>query len=385
MRLFLEPMEPLLFRRTGRSFDAGESGFADTFFPPTPETLQGAIRAAIATHWDRTKTLAEVFQQVELVRLIGDRSSYGRFLITGLALGRLSNDGTIERLFPTPAHLLTGKGQDNQQQLIRLQPDPARAKGVFTDLPSGMQLLYPDRKVQSKLEPLGGWLTERGLIKALRTKEELTKEERVSNHKIFEYESRLGIGMNNQTKTTREGLLYQVRMVRMKPGYGFVIDIRVGQSSKVGTTTAYTELLEDDDQTQKLLRLPDQGWITLGGERRAARFEVSTAPGLSEQGPIEQAPKGNLMYLATPAALTGGWQPGQWTTPAQPVAAAINRYQLIGGWSLRPGDSGGENKSIRRCVPAGSVYFFDTSVTVTQPMTEYGWQIGYGIAYAGER
>jgi len=106
---------------------------------------------------------------------------------------------------------------------------------------------------------------------------------------------------------------------------------------------------------------------------------------MEEQGPIEQAPKGNLMYLATPAALTGGWQPGQWTTPAQPVAAAINRYQLIGGWSLRPGDSGGENKSIRRCVPAGSVYFFDTSVTVTQPMTEYGWQIGYGIAYAGER
>ena len=48
MRIFLEPTEPLLFR-TGRSFDAGESGFAETLFPPTPETLQGAIRAAIAT------------------------------------------------------------------------------------------------------------------------------------------------------------------------------------------------------------------------------------------------------------------------------------------------------------------------------------------------
>lgn len=385
MRLYLEPMEPLLFRRTGRSFDAGEGGFADTFFPPTPETLQGAIRAAIATHWDRTKTLAEVFQQEELVKLIGDRSGYGRFRITGLALGRIGNDGSIERLFPAPAHLLTVKGQDNQQQLIQLQPDLANAEGVFTDLPSGMQLLYPDKKVQGKLEPLGGWLTERGLVKALRTKEELTKEERVSDRDIFEYESRLGIGMNNATKTTREGLLYQVRMVRMKPGYGFVIDIRVGQLSKNGTETAYTELLEDDDQTQKLLRLPDQGWVTLGGERRAARFEISTSAGLVAQGAIEQASKGNLMYLATPAALTGGWQPGLWPTPAQPIAAAINRYQLIGGWSLRPGDSGGENKSIRRCVPAGSVYFFDTSVTVTRPLTDYGWQIGYGIVYAGER
>jgi hypothetical protein len=41
-------------------------------------------------------------------------------------------------------------------------------------------------------------------------------------------------------------------------------------------------------------------------------------------------------------------------------------------------------KAIRRCVPAGSIYFFDKSVSVIQPLTEYGWQIGYGIAYAGE-
>src|SRR2546428_11776713 len=104
MRLFLEPAEPLLFRRTGRSFDAGESDYADTLFPPTPETLQGAIRAAIATHWDRTKTLVEAFQQQELIDLIGDRISYGRFRITAIALGRRNKDGTVERHFPTPSH-----------------------------------------------------------------------------------------------------------------------------------------------------------------------------------------------------------------------------------------------------------------------------------------
>jgi len=299
----------------------------------------------------------------------------------------MSSDGSIERLFPPPAHLFTVKGgvQDKQQQLVRLQPNPMWAEGVYTDLPDGMQLLYPDKKVESKLEPLGGWLTEHGLLKALRTKEDLTTEERVSNQEIFEYESRLGIGMNNATKSTREGLLYQMRMVRMKPGYGFVIDIRVSQPFPNGTATAHHEVLEDDSQTQQQLRLPDSGWITLGGERRAARFEVLTSSDLAIQGAVEQASKGNLMYLATPAAFTGGWQPGQWSTTTQPIAAAIHRYQLIGGWSLRPRDSGGENKSIRRCVPAGSIYFFDTSVTVTEPMTEYGWQIGYGIAYAGER
>src|SRR2546421_12921086 len=108
MRLFLEPTETLLFR-TGRPFNAGESSYADTIFPPTPETLQGAVRAAIATHWDRTKTIADVFQDPDLVKLIGNRQDYGRFRITGLALGRHKSsdneDGLVERLFPAPLYL----------------------------------------------------------------------------------------------------------------------------------------------------------------------------------------------------------------------------------------------------------------------------------------
>jgi CRISPR-associated protein Cmr3 len=389
MRLFLEPTEPLLFRRTGKSFDAGESGYADTLFPPTPETMQGAIRAAIATHWDRTKTLVEVFQQQALVDLIGDRSSYGRFRITGIALGRRRKDGKIERLFTPPSHLLEVKGEDNKNRLIRLRPKPPEEEGVHTDLPESMQLVYPGENIEGKLESIGGWLTEQGLLKALHPGEVPTNEEMVSNHEIFEYESRLGIGMNNATKTTREGLLYQVRMVRMKHDkdfdYGFVVDIRLAQSSGSNEATTSPAMSIDDDQTQKLLRLPDQGWITLGGERRAAHFEVLKSSDTMQRGDIEQAQRGNLLYLATPAAFKGGWRPEQWSASlTNPIAAAINRYQSIGGWSLRPGDSGGENKSIRRCVPAGSVYFFDKSVTVTQPLTDYGWQIGYGIAYAGE-
>src|SRR5437899_7108941 len=106
MRIFLEPTESLLFR-TGRPFDAGENGYAESIFPPTPETLQGAIRAAIATHWDTTKTLEEAFQDPKLVDYIGDRKSYGRFRITSMALGRRKQDNEheIERLFPPPAHL----------------------------------------------------------------------------------------------------------------------------------------------------------------------------------------------------------------------------------------------------------------------------------------
>lgn len=376
MRLFIEPTEPLLFR-TGRPFNAGENTFADTLFPPTPETLQGAIRAAIAAHWDRTKTIVEVFQDRELVELIGDRSGYGRFRIKGMALGRHKEDGAIERLFPAPLHL-----QRDKRAIIRFCPE--LMDDVRSDMPDGMQYLLPDKPAEDKLEPVG-WLTEQSLQKALYSKETLIKEEAISEGEIVTYESRLGIGMDNATKTTKEGLLYQLRMVRMRPSYGFVIDIRLSKSLEGGTAMPDSEEMVDDSQTQKLLRLPEQGWITLGGERRAAHFEVLETPESVQRSSVEQAKKGNLLYLATPAVLNGGWQPDEWRDPLiRPIAAAINRYQSIGGWLLTPGTAGGENKIVRRCVPAGSVYFFGRSVTIERPLTDYGWQIGYGIAYAGE-
>lgn len=376
MRLFIEPTEPLLFR-TGRPFNAGENNFAETLFPPTPETLQGAVRAAIATHWDRAKTLGEVFQDKELVELIGDRKTYGRFRITGMALGRYKEDKTVERLFPAPSHLQTDK-----QNIIRFHPK--QVDDVRSNMPAGMQYLLPDKEADDKLEH-AGWLTEQSLQKALHSNEPLMKMEIISEGNIITYESRLGIGMNNATKTTREGLLYQLRMVRMSSHYGFVVDIRLSKSLETGTAMPDNEELVDDDQTKKLLRLPEQGWITLGGERRAAHFQVLKVSESVQQSGVEETRRGNLLYLATPAALKGGWQPEQWEAPlTRPIAAAIHHYQSIGGWLLTPGTAGGENKTMRRCVPAGSVYFFDSSVTIERPLTDYGWQIGYGIAYAGE-
>ena len=62
----------------------------------------------------------------------------------------------------------------------------------------------------------------------------------------------------------------------------------------------------------------------------------------------------------------------------------MERYQPIGGWQLAPDSNGGKSKALRRCAPAGSIYFFDTLVHQLQPLTDYGGQIGYGIIYSGD-
>lgn len=375
MRIFLEPTEPLLFR-TGRSFDAGESGFAETLFPPTPETLQGAIRAAIAAYRYPSEALEEAFSHDELTKLIGSRGSgYGRFCITGLAIGKRKDDGTVERLFRPPAHLFTLDITKDSEKLLLLKPQ--KVKNVMSDLGKEIYYLLSKDQGEEKREPLEGWLTESGLVKVLHSNTPPTGNEIIPDENIFTRESRLGIGMNNATKTTREGFLYQTQVIRMQTGFGFTIDIRLRKPA-INPDTPYLESFIDDTQTQQELQLPDQGWLILGGERRTARFEILA----SAASTLEQKKQGRLLYLATPAAFDGGWQP---TPPFDfPIAAAINRYQSIGGWELDPANSGGNNKIMRRCVPAGSIYFFEQAVTVTQPLTDHGIEIGYGITYTGE-
>jgi CRISPR-associated protein Cmr3 len=392
MRLFIEPTEPLLFR-TARPFDAGENNLAESIFPPTPETLQGTIRAALATHWNTAKTLEENFADPALTDLIGDRNGYGRFRLTNITLARRKRDeaqsgngtGAIEYLYPMPSIILLE--EENVEHQARLIPRP-RPPAIHTNLSDEKYLLYQNHELEGKPTTRKYWLTRRGLWKALLTEEDIATEDMVSASTIYTTEPRLGIGMNNATKTTKEGFLYQVHMIRMNHlmdhdyTYGFVVDIRIAQKASGAATTQ--EPLIDDRQTQEMLRLDNDGWLTLGGERRAARFEVIKSPEAEEQAGSGLSAKGNMLYLLTPAAFDRGWQPASWAKWAEPVAVAMERYQSIGGWLLNPENAGGRNKPQRRCVPAGSVYFFKETVTASIPFTDYGKEIGYGIAFAGE-
>lgn len=395
MRIFIEPVEPLLFR-TGRPFTAGENNFAETIFPPTPETIQGALRAIIAGQWgkaqtDAARTIDEIFNTDAVVRLIGkrvkDRNVYGRFRITGLALGKRTGKG-VERLFPPPAHIIQATIEEAGKQvplLVKLKPEQESKE--TSNIPENKRMLFPElegKKMVAKAEDLSGWLTSRGLSIALKGNIPL-KEDLVAANDIYVREARLGIGMNNTTKTTEIGYLYQVQMIRMQPGFGFVVDIELGEERYGASELPQAEQRTTGPETPPELTFLKEGWLTLGGEQRAARFEVLNPEHSSEEQEIGQITPGRLLYFATPAYFEHGWLPANpGVLPAEPITAAINRYQSVGGWFLNPANGGGSGKITRRCVPAGSVYFFDKQVSIKQPLTEYGWQIGYGIAYTGE-
>ena len=78
------------------------------------------------------------------------------------------------------------------------------------------------------------------------------------------------------------------------------------------------------------------------------------------------------MVLVTPAVFCGGWKPG-WvneelvgTPPGanvtlRLVGVSIQRWRAVSGWSLAnlPGQPRGP-KPVKRLVPSGGVYFFET-------------------------
>lgn len=384
MRLFIEPSDVLLFR-SSRPFNAGESGYLESRFPPTPETIQGAIRARIAAYFaaEWQVSLAEAFEMTledgsqPLQQLIGDQKSYGAFRLRGLTLGRRDekNPQQIEQLFPPPAHLQRG---EKSEKTIRLIPK-ALEQGVFTNMPTRpagseqdntsvpLLPLQPERgDPKEKLEDFKNWLTLAELDIALGSDAaQIEGIEGVSEKDLYDFEPRLGIGLSNATKTTRDGLLYQMSFVRLKAGVGFVVDVSLEGFRP--------------EAVRKELHLPEKGWLALGGERRAASFEVI------DEGQAAPAPaQETCVYFSTPAYFADGWRPEDWLTMfgAQPVGAAVSRAQLIGGWQQEPGSARGVPKRLRRCVPAGSVYFFEQPVKAG-PFTDEGDKIGYGIAYKG--
>jgi CRISPR-associated protein Cmr3 len=112
-------------------------------------------------------------------------------------------------------------------------------------------------------------------------------------------------------------------------------------------------------------------WHPLGGERRLAHWRTSEDGGMWECPKDVREKLGKTrqitMTLATPAIFRDGWKPG-WLdgrltgSPTNDgprltlVGACIQRWRAVSGWSYK--DKG--PKAIRRMVPAGGVYFFES-------------------------
>ncbi|MGL4421992.1 MAG: type III-B CRISPR module-associated Cmr3 family protein [Gemmataceae bacterium] len=139
----------------------------------------------------------------------------------------------------------------------------------------------------------------------------------------------------------------------------------------------------------------------LGGERRLVHWKTCVSK-LWECPPLIRTALETAttvrMILATPAILTDGWKPNLASGPLKGfklVGVSNGRWKAVSGWSMQPHKETRKPgpKSIRRTVPAGSVYFFTCEKGAAAPLADQWLQSvsdneqeqrdGFGLALWG--
>lgn len=339
--------------RDGKPFSAGEDQSASSMFPPSPFTLQGALRRTISESLGyNLRQYKAATDDDEVVRLIGKHGvkDLGDFSLRGPFLS-LDTGKQFVPLFPTPADLLynddkytfriTGPSkQKYSTDLTGMEAFPMTYEGyenlsnhwVTTDLfnqylkentPSHVDLA-------EKTQSADGARCD-GAIKAYEAKKKI-----LPGSLLYKRENRFGVSTNALTSYRDEGLLYQVEFIRPLCGVGLLAEVGSGIPEKhLG------------------------GMIYLGGEQRRAHLTQHDQVLLPNNMVTHQF---KVIFL-TPAYFKGGWQPenADWASllgeKVEFVSAVLKRPQKIGGWS----SANGSARPMYNFVAPGSVYYFRTN------------------------
>ncbi len=280
MQIVIRPMDVWLFR-DGKPFRAGEDHAAETLFPPSPFTLQGAIRTKVLA--DKGVNLAEFAKNGERNPDpdVGYGENFGKLRLRGPLL-MCCKDGKWERLIPMPTDVVK---VGNRYELLR----PNLNLPFTTNLPNkSLRLLWA--RTGERISEAKGWLPESEWERYLQGQ---APEQVVTPGKLFTFEPRFGIAIDADKGTTEEAMLYQARFVRL---------------------TKETALWAEVDGVS----LNEGGFLRFGGEGRAAVYEaLSQQESLRPLSQFNFASNSNCfkVVLVTPAWFSGGWQPkdGDWS------------------------------------------------------------------------
>ena len=335
---FVNAVDTVSIRGNKLFGDAGSHG--ESNFPPKPSVLSGAFRSVL---WVNNGGDANAIQQ-------------SSFSITGVFLACQDQHGKVELFLPLPADLLvTDKDEKNKEagKVVRkLEPqevDKAIQHSQASQLP-----MMPILRQGKPAKPENGWLLNQSGMAAYLRGEKLNEIHITKQAELWSKESRIGIGLNRDSRTTDDGKLFTVEHTVPKHSENWDDPKHKVANEKMAGLVVGIANGED---------LQESGFIRLGGDGRAAEFSLTGAPAIT---PIPKTDKFKLVLL-TPGLFTNGWLPdgiveesgAYWLKldgfKARLACATVSRAEVVSGWDLECW----KPKDAERTAPSGSVYWFD--------------------------
>lgn len=340
MRINIKPVDVLFFRDS-RPFARGSEHFTKSLFPPSPQTLYGALRTKVLEdlgcdyeEYRNGHLVLNKPNEIERVKEeVGLPDKTGTFRLKGPLL--LNKDDAIYLKIPADVKEIK---EDNEYQV--LEPFNWGDFKVETDFTSMTN--YPHLRTSTPLEDVEGYIS-------LQTFNNYALEgkvnEVISPQEIYSYEIRTGIGTEPASNTTKEGQLYTVGFVRMKDEWSFYAEI------------------------ENLSSLPSSGLIKFGGGNRVCEYATLDDNPLNHYATnkikksIAESRRFKIVFL-TPAEFNNGWISDRFDQNLELqleglkiklVSACLQRAEVISGWDLAKNRA----KPLRKLVPAGSVYYFE--------------------------
>ncbi|MEY4935576.1 MAG: hypothetical protein RIS64_1935 [Bacteroidota bacterium] len=301
-----------LFFRDGRPFTMGEDLSAEMMpFPPAPSVLFGAVCSAFLSQ-NPTILNSLQFKNIWL------------------------KDSGNAMLLPLPKDLVVPKNADKQAykaELLQLEPKPTFSSMDDAD----SHFLVRAKGKNEKVEEGSFLITAFGLKNYLTEPRQKTPFSCLDLSNYLTKETKLGIGRNNDTRISTDGLLYRTGLQRPEVWSGKTLSIAI-QVAGLPETVAATA-------------------IQLGGEKKIGWLSINQHS-LDIKLPYLTSCQFKI-YLSTPALFKEGWYPKTFfqNLGLKLLTVVMDKPLNIGGWDV----ANGQPKPMLKAVPAGTVYYVEAT------------------------
>lgn len=366
MKIEITPLDTVFFK-DAKPFNMSEETWADSYFPPYPSVIYGALRTVYfsnhidelnkaTTDEDPTKNL--IIKDISY-KIYEDRNKLlGYYYPAPLSLVQLKNRCTNE------------KNRENREKVYKVIGLKNNNK-KFVSSSKLECFLINDLEVENVEN---GIIHKSDLEMFLQGYTDELKVRKLED--MILSENKVGIRINSSTNSVENECLYRMNMLRIN-------NVKI--------------CVEFEG-----INIPSKGFIKLGGQGKGCSYkEINNKGEIFNYDFCDLKENKFKIYLSTPAIFKNGWIPS-WINKnslegeykgikIKLLGGCIGKHQYIGGYDIKNKCP----KKMMRAVPAGSVYYFQFQNSSAKEIMnafnykpisdwEFGKQ-GFGIGFVGER